>query len=213
MTPDDLDAIFDSHGVTFPERYLAKANKRVDVQEVVSDWGPLTQEHVEAAVKFEASGAIHEVSTYQAPQKLRHTHHRLAQLLANGMDEGKAAAFCGLHARTISALKATPIFQELLHHYAQMVTEEWADFNTTAAALSHDLVDRLREVLDESPEKFTVSALNESIRTLRDYSGNAPVTKSQNVNVNIDLGERLRAARERANSAIIEAQALPRTGT
>lgn len=213
MTPDDLDAIFDSHGVTFPERYLAKANKRVDVQDVVLDWGPLTQEHVDAAVKFEASGAVHGFDYNPGPSKLRATHHRMAQLIANGMNEQVAAKLCNYDPMYISRLKDNDLFRGLLEHYERERDESWADFNNVAADLSLNALGRLAEVLEDQPEKFTPSALLETIKVLRDYSGNAPVTKSQNVNVNIDLGERLRAARERANSAIIEAQALPRTGT
>lgn len=128
---------------------------------------------------------------------LRHTHHRLAQLLAMGMDEIKAAYLCNYTPTYVGILKSSPAFQELLAHYADTVTEEWRDFVSTASALNQDFLQELQERLTEKPESFTPSTLLEAVRTLSDRTGHAPVQKSVNVNVNADIGSRLAAAKER----------------
>jgi hypothetical protein len=132
---------------------------------------------------------------------IRNTHHRLAQMLAVGVDETVAAKLCNYGVARVSILKSDPAFAELLAHYAADVREEWADFVSTAANLSMDVMQEIQKRLDETPEQFTIQTLNDTLKTIADRSGHAPVQKTQNVNINVDMGSRLRAARERANLA------------
>lgn len=200
ITADSLDDL------QFPTQWTAKANRRVPLQEMVLDWGPLGPEHLEQLRQY--GGVLMGV---HAPslKSIRHTHHRLAQYLAMGMDETRAARLCNYNQQAVSRLKSDPAFAELLTYYAKGVQEEFADFVSTAADLSLDLMGRLREILEDEPEKLTPAMTLEAIKVLADRSGNAPVTKSQNVNVNLNLGDRLRAAREREAQAYITAKDIP----
>jgi hypothetical protein len=189
----------------FPEG-LGGKRPRVPVEDVFFSVEPLTAEDIEAYRKQMASGTPLGVQAVDI-KALRHTHHRLAQMLAVGVDETVAAKLCNYSVSRVSILKGDPAFAELLAHYTEDVKEEWADFMATAANLSMDFLQELQKRLDENPEQFSVNALNEALKTLADRSGHAPVTKTQNVNINLDLGDKLRRARERANAAYIEGQA------
>jgi len=186
-----LDAVFEKH---FPEGFGKRSRPvRVRVEDLVIDTGPLTEQHVAIAQQHEDTGGrlgSGDESHYTL-KAIRHTHHRLAQYLAGGLDENKAAVLCNYTPQRVSALKQVPAFAELLAYYQRTSEVEWTDFVSAAADLSTDMLHRLQEILDESPEKL-----------LRDYSGNAPVAKSLNVNINQGLGDRLRAARERAQARL-----------
>ena len=122
----------------------------------------------------------------------------MAQLLAQGMAEGMVSKLCNVSLSRISILKNDPAFAELLTYYAESRDEAFADFFTAAADLSIDAVGRLREILDETPEKLTPRDLMELVKTLADRSGNAPIAKNVNLNVNTGMGDKLREARQRA---------------
>lgn len=204
----DLPALSPSEAAEIMQGFTAfpragGTRPKVPPTEVIVEWGPLTEDHVREMQTHAASGGS---LGYEVPQlkAIRNTHHRAAQLLAMGMDETKVARLCNYSIYRISNLKADPAFAELLAYYAAGVEEEFADFVTVAANLSMDFLGRLQEMLDESPEKFTPTHIMEAVKLLADRTGHAPVQKTHNVNVNLDLGTRLKAARERANAVLIE---------
>lgn len=207
LTPAEAEELL----TMFPEAFATKANKRVDSSTLIYSFGPLDSSHVKIAEDHLASGKELGVKNPDL-KSIRHTHHRLAQLLAGGMDETRAARLCNYNPQRVSQLKGDPSFQELLAYYSSIVEEEFTDFIRTAADLSLDFLGLLQQQLDETPEKFTPSVALEAIRTLADRTGHAPVQKSQNVNVNVNLGDRLRLARERATQDYIESsfKVLPR---
>jgi len=201
-----LDAVFEKHFPGgFPEGFGKRSRPvRVRVEDLVIDTGPLTEQHVAIAQQHEDTGGrlgSGDESHYTL-KAIRHTHHRLAQYLAGGLDENKAAVLCNYTPQRVSALKQVPAFAELLAYYQRTSEVEWTDFVSAAADLSTDMLHRLQEILDESPEKLTPTQVMDAIKLLRDYSGNAPVAKSLNVNINQGLGDRLRAARERAQARL-----------
>lgn len=168
-----------------------------DEDSLILESGELTTEHVEAARQHLATGAT--LGVRQSPLKaLRHTHHRLAQLLATGVDEGVAAKLCNYDVSRVGILKSDPAFAELLSYYSDRVTQEWADFVSSAANLSLDSLQEIQRRLDENPDEFSVASLMELTKMLADRTGHAPVTKSVSVNVNADIGSRLAEARRKA---------------
>lgn len=180
----------------FPEGFTSRANKRMASEALVVDWGPLGPEHVDA-VRTQLASPDPIGVKWGELKAIRHTHHRLAQYIAMGMDETRAAKLCNYQPQYVSHLKADPAFAELLAYYSDGVKEEFADFVTTAKDLSLDFLGQLRDVLENKPETLTPSILLESIKVLADRSGNAPTMKSVNVNVNADIGSKLDAARAR----------------
>lgn len=180
----------------FPAGFAGSRRSRTPTEELVIDYGPLDSTHIVAVEEHLASGAA--IGVKNSPLlAIRHTHHRLAQYLAMGMDETRAAKLCNYNPSRVSTLKSDPAFMELLAYYTREVKEEFADFVTSAKDLSMDFLGQLRDVLETKPETLTPSMLLESIKVLADRSGNAPTMKSVNVNVNADVGAKLDAARAR----------------
>ena len=93
-----------------------------------------------------------------------------------------------------------PAFQDLLAHYKATGDAAYDDWIQTASALSMDLLGHLKEILDETPEKFSITQTTEALKLLADRTSHGPITKSQNLNVNVSVGARLNAARERQRS-------------
>lgn len=172
--------------------------RRNAVVDAFGPTAPLDAEDVAAAREYVETSGVMGVNMPDL-KAMRNTHHRLAQLLAAGMDEIKAGRLCGYAHSRVSVLKADPAFAELLAYYSNQVKIEFQDFVTAASELSMDFLEHLQETLSEHPEKFTPNMTLEAIRTLADRSGNAPVAKSINVSVNTDLGNRMAAARARVN--------------
>lgn len=199
ITADVADEVMAMH---FPEGLGGKRN-RVPATEVFLAMEPLTAADIAAMQAHVNSGNSLGVKAVDI-KALRHTHHRLAQMLAVGVDETVAAKLCNYSVSRVSILKGDPAFAELLAHYSEEVKEEWADFVGTAANLSMDFLQELQRKLDEEPEKFSPSAIMEAIKILADRTGHAPVQKTQNVNINLNMGDKLKAARERANQAELQ---------
>lgn len=180
----------------FPEGFTGRATRRIQTEALIMDYGPLGPEHVEAVREHMESPDPLGVKWGEL-RAIRHTHHRLAQYLAMGMDETKAAKLCNYQPQYVSHLKADPAFAELLAYYANNVKEEYADFVSASKDLSMDMLGRLREFLETEPERLTPQMVLEAYKALADRSGNAPTAKTVNVNVNADVGSRLDRARAR----------------
>lgn len=204
----DFDALIDSG--EFSQQFLQKAHKRLPLHEVVTAWGPLDASHIAAANRAMENPV--NLNTSTDIKVLRASHHRAAQLIAMGMEQNKVAALCNRSVQGLSHLMGNPAFRELVAHYIGVKDDEFADFTSAAAALSMDMLSALQEMLDNSPERFAPGHLMDAIKLLADRTGHAPVQKSFNVNVNSGMGERLRAARERAAQVFLESDARD-TGT
>lgn len=198
IDPSEVEALLDQT-LEFPTAFGRRGMPpKVPIEARILNTFPLTADHVRIAQDYIDSGRTLGVSQGLVKQ-LRHSHHRAAQLLASGMKDYQVAALCGLVPGRLSFLKNNdPAFQELLSFYSAEVNEEFTDFVRSAGSLSMDLIDKLRDDLESNPEKFTPTITLEAIRILADRSGNAPVSKSVSVNVNTDLADRLRRARERS---------------
>lgn len=199
ITADVAEEVMAMH---FPEG-LGGKRTRVPATQIFLSMDPLTAADIAAMQAHVASGNSLGVKAVDI-KALRHTHHRLAQMLAVGVDENVAAKLCNYSVSRVSILKADPAFAELLAHYSEEVSDQWADFVGTAANLSMDFLQELQARLDEKPEAFTPTALMEAIKVLADRTGHAPVQKTQNVNINLNMGDKLKAARERANQAELQ---------
>lgn len=196
LSVEAAEAIMAQH---FPTG-LGGKRARVPLDDIFLSVEPITAEDIAAMKRHMDSGASLGVQPVNI-KALRHTHHRLAQLLAVGVDETVAARLCNYSVSRVSILKADPAFAELMAHYTDEVKAEWADFVGTAANLSMDFLQELQRTLDETPDKFTPQTMLEAIKVLADRTGHAPVQKTQNVNINLNMGDKLKMARERANQA------------
>lgn len=146
-------------------------------------------------------------------KRLSERHHGLARLLAAGTPPGEAAAIMRYDLARVSVLQGDPAFKELVAFYRSRVDEA---FDVTAehmAGLTLDAILELRERLESDPENFTVRDLRELATAMADRTGHGPSSK-QEVEVNLNLGERLEEARRRALEARLAAarDITPETG-
>lgn len=199
---DFMNEVLDTVPVHPAVQMFANSKRRpaIPIGDLITSYTDITPEHVDAIAKHIESG---ETLGVRAPslKAIRHTHHRLAQLLAGGMDETRAGRLCNFDPTRVSVLKADPAFAELLAYYSEQVEDEFVEFVVAAKELSMDFLQHVQQQLDEAPEKFTPQLALEAIRTLADRSGNAPVSKSIAVNINQGMGDKLEAARQRAKAA------------
>lgn len=135
--------------------------------------------------------------------KLRERHHALARCLASGMSNAEAAVITGYDPSRISILKSNELFQGLINDYRTMSAGVTADFVERTNILALTAVTRMQEALEDEENPPSLAQSLEVAKYAADRTGNAPTTKTQNVNVNVNLGERLRAARERGNAALL----------
>lgn len=132
--------------------------------------------------------------------RLRDRHHSLARCLATGMTNADAAAVTGYDPSRISILRGDPAFRELIAHYASQEDALAAEYSERATTLALTAMNRLQEALEDEESPMSESMALEVAKFASDRTGNAPVTKSVNLNVHTDLGNRLAAARQRLAS-------------
>ena len=132
-------------------------------------------------------------------QRMSERHHTLARLLALGnFTQAKIGSITGYHPSTISILKRSPAFQELLAYYRGMIDENVLDYTDRIAYLTGLTLERLQQQLEENP-KLTPGFLESMFKTLADRSGHGPVNRSQSLHVSaVITGEKLLALKERA---------------
>lgn len=93
--------------------------------------------------------------------KLRHTHHLLARLLAEGRKAVEVSAITGYSQSRISILQQDPAFRELIEHYKSQVHEAYLNVHGRLAALGVTCVEELQERLEDNPGQFTPAQLRE----------------------------------------------------
>lgn len=131
-----------------------------------------------------------------AIKRLSERHHALARNLASGMKIGEAAAVCGYDISRVSILKDDPAFVELIKFYGEQVNAQYAGLHEVLAGMSLDAALILRERMEDNPEKIKVAELLEISKMGADRTGHGP-SSTQQVNVNVGIGDRLEAARRR----------------
>lgn len=146
--------------------------------------------------------------------QLRERHHALARCLASGMSNAEASIITGYDPSRISILKSDPLFGKLVEDYRSMSASVTADFVERTNILALTAVNRMQEALENEENPPSLAQTLEVAKYAADRTGNAPTTKTQNVNVNVQLGDRLRAARERSNAllkdqSVIDAEFTP----
>lgn len=85
-------------------------------------------------------------------KSLRHSHHRLAELIAAGRPPGEIAIVTGYSPGYISSLKGDPAFAELVAYYEFQKKSIFVDAMERLKVLGLDAIEKLQERLND-PEK------------------------------------------------------------
>lgn len=161
------------------------------------------------ALDLEVAGVVRELAegealpASRAPEvkRLRDSHHALARLLARGLTPAQASQQTGYSASRISTLQLDPAFQELLSHYRRDADNVSQEVEARFLMIAGDAAQVVHErLLDEGDEVPLVQAL-EVFKVFADRAGFAPIQRSVNKNLNLNIGERLDRARARRDAA------------
>ena len=93
--------------------------------------------------------------------QIRHTHHQLARLLAEGRANNDAALLTGYSPTYVSILKDDPSFQDLVAHYTMQEELHHVDVLERMKMVGLATLDTLQERLEEDPNGFTNRELME----------------------------------------------------
>lgn len=100
--------------------------------------------------------------------KLRHSHHLLAMVIAEGARPERASALTGYSTATIYVISQDPKFKDLVEYYKSQTMAEYEDVKRRAASLGLSFLDELQSRLEEDPSSFTNKELMASAEALLD---------------------------------------------
>lgn len=132
-----------------------------------------------------------------ALQRITDRHHALARCLASGMSATEACLVTGYTPSRVSILRGDPSFEELIEFYRGDRGSQVVDLQQRMASLALDATAEIQERLELEPASVATDQLLDIVKLTADRTGNGP--KSTQVNVNVNLGDRMKAARERAS--------------
>lgn len=130
-------------------------------------------------------------------QRLSQRHHALARNLASGMSRAEAAFLVGYDPHRVSILQNDPTFKELVQFYSEAVNAQYATLHEKLSHMSMEAAEIVHQRMEEEPEKIPTGMLMEIVKTGADRTGFGPQSKSTQVNINVNLADRLEAARKR----------------
>ena len=102
----------------------------------------------------------------QTLSQIRHSHHQLAQLLAEGKPNSEAALLTGYSPTYISILKDDPTFQELVAYYSAQTELVFVDVLERMKALGLSTLDELQARLEADPSDFSNRELMEQVELM-----------------------------------------------
>lgn len=136
--------------------------------------------------------------------RLTERHKAMARALVGGMKPGEVAYYFGVSENTVSRLQSDPAFRNLMDFFSRVEDEETFGTQGRLASVTNLALDRLEERLsdEEEAKKIPITQVLEIIKTGADRTGHGPQSSTVAVNINTNLAERMKAARERANASM-----------
>lgn len=135
-----------------------------------------------------------------AIKRISERHHALARCLASGMSTTDTCAITGYTGSRISILKDDPAFKELVAFYQTAKAEAVQDLSTKLTEVAREAVGILQDRMELEPESLDAGTLLDLAKFGADRTGHGPQSRTTNVNVNVNLADRLSAARKRVSS-------------
>ena len=123
---------------------------------------------------LDLSGEICWESETPSIQKLKHSHHNLARLMAQGLPGSELSLITGFSPSRISILKHDPAFAELVVYYAEQVEEVFVNVHERLATVGMDALQELQDRLETEGESFSTKELLDTIGVTLDRGGYGP---------------------------------------
>lgn len=138
--------------------------------------------------------------------RIRDRHHAIARMVANGMSNGQISLISGMDPSRISVLRTDPTFKELVSDYQSIDAGLQAEFMERATTLTLTAMESIQDDLEDPERDLPTSTKLEIAKFGSDRIGHGPVTKTSNVNVNVELATRISTARKRALLDVTDAE-------
>lgn len=87
--------------------------------------------------------------------RLRHKHHLLARLMAEGRMGAEISLITGYSSSYLSTIQHDPAFKELVSYYEQQTEALYANVHERRAALGLSAVEELQDRVDNQPDTFS----------------------------------------------------------
>lgn len=113
-----------------------------------------------------------------AIQRIRDSHHKVAQLLALNVRCCEISAITGFSPSYISNLQNDASVIELIAFYKGHAESEFNDVVSRLRMLNLEITAELLHRITEHPEELTIGALTELLKSTLDRTGHSPVAKS-----------------------------------
>lgn len=184
-------------------RTIGRATKPVEAEFA----RPLTAEDLQA---LSDERGVQKPKQLSSLSMLSERHRNLARLLAMGKPDWECAVITGYTQSRISILKSDPAMLNLIKHYSEEKDIVYVQAHEKMAQVVSTALDVLQDRLEDPAHvaKMSDGQLLQIVEVAADRSGLGPSTKSE-VQVNVNIADRLEAARKRAHEArMIEATAV-----
>lgn len=131
--------------------------------------------------------------------RLNYKHQLLARYIAKGYALEQASMLSGYSLHGARMVERDPSFQDLVKYYAGELEEYKEMLIVKLQAVSMEAVDELLERFsrDELREKMSIGQLEALIKLGSDRLGLAPASSRQEIDVNINIADKLETARKR----------------
>lgn len=158
------------------------------------------------ALDLEIAGAVRDLRPDDETQaarpreltRLRDSHHQCARLVAAGLRTEEVSRITGYSIARLSWLQnQDPAFKELVEFYRQDSRDAQMAVEARLLGVALDAVQVFHERMLDEPETLAPATVLEAAKVLLDRAGYAPVTKSVNKNLNLNIGARFDAAKEK----------------
>lgn len=136
--------------------------------------------------------------------RIKAQHKRLAMAIAQGVPHGRAAMLNGFSVSRVSILMGDDTFRDLVermrHDIDAGVMEEVLEIKKNSLNLAHDIIELITERVHESPDDVSTDEARKIFETVADRTGFGP-KRTEEKNVNVNIGSRLEDARRRVEEA------------
>lgn len=141
-------------------------------------------------------------------KRLRDSHHTLARLIAAGLTTEQASLQTGYSYNRIALLRNDPSFANLVAFYRASRDEARLDLEARYLLIANDYAQHIHEQVLDAPEEVPLAQALEVFKAMADRGGMSPTAKSISKNINLNIGDRLDAARRR--TTIVDGEPVAR---
>lgn len=143
----------------------------------------LTLEQLEAAAALAGNPANRPTPGVPLPatKRIKAWHHEAARLMASGVRDNEICQVMSCSPSTLSALRRSPAFQNILLAYSIGPEEEAFSAAAKIRATALLALERAEEILSDTTKPMNSKFLTDVLFGLLDRAGFSPVTKSLNL--------------------------------